>query len=76
MNNDTVTALTTNCSSCRAPLPVDLAYRTCQTCRERVAATRRRRRTIPAAYISHLSRLRPLDLGRMDKECSHCHVLH
>ncbi|ORE15835.1 hypothetical protein BCV71DRAFT_273154 [Rhizopus microsporus] len=32
--------------------------------------------TIPAAYISQLSRLRPLDLGRMDKECSHCHALH
>ncbi|ORE00884.1 hypothetical protein BCV72DRAFT_180820, partial [Rhizopus microsporus var. microsporus] len=30
----------------------------------------------PAAYISQLSRLRPLDLGRMDKECSHCHALH
>ena len=99
MNNDTVTALTTNCSSCRAPLPVDLAYRTCQTCREQVAATRRRRRaeqeeqegsqvrrrgrprvepsqTIPAAYISQLYRLRPLNLGRMDKECLHCHALY
>ncbi|PHZ10815.1 uncharacterized protein RHIMIDRAFT_238957 [Rhizopus microsporus ATCC 52813] len=32
--------------------------------------------TIPAAYISQLSRLRLLDLGRMDKECSHCHALH
>ncbi|CEI94958.1 hypothetical protein RMCBS344292_09159 [Rhizopus microsporus] len=31
---------------------------------------------MPAAYISQLSRLRPLDLGRMDKECPHCHVLH
>ncbi|RCH92130.1 hypothetical protein CU097_003672, partial [Rhizopus azygosporus] len=44
MNNNTVTTLTTNCSSCRAPLPIDSAYRTCQTCREQVAATRRRRR--------------------------------
>ncbi|CEJ04419.1 hypothetical protein RMCBS344292_18381 [Rhizopus microsporus] len=97
-NNNTVTVLTTNCSSCHAPLPVDSAYRICQTCREQVAATRRRRRaeqeeqegrpvrrrgrprvelsqTIPAAYISQLSRLRPLDLGCMDKECSHCHAL-
>ncbi|CEG73451.1 hypothetical protein RMATCC62417_08830 [Rhizopus microsporus] len=30
----------------------------------------------PAVYISQLSRLRPLDLGRMDKERPHCHVLH
>ncbi|CEG67144.1 hypothetical protein RMATCC62417_03612 [Rhizopus microsporus] len=97
-NNNTVTVLTTNCSSCHAPLPVDSAYRICQTCREQVAAIRRRRRaeqeeqegrpvrrrgrprveisqTIPAAYISQLSRLRPLDLGCMDKECSHCHAL-
>ncbi|ORE03852.1 hypothetical protein BCV72DRAFT_307851 [Rhizopus microsporus var. microsporus] len=44
MNNNTVAAPTTNCSSCRAPLPVDSAYRTCQACREQVAATRRRRR--------------------------------
>ena len=43
-NNNTITVLTTNCSSCHAPLPVDSAYRTCQTCREQVAATRRRRR--------------------------------
>ncbi|ORE12542.1 hypothetical protein BCV71DRAFT_240043, partial [Rhizopus microsporus] len=33
-------------------------------------------RAEPAAYISQLSRLRSLDLGRMDKECSHCHALH
>ncbi|CEJ00975.1 hypothetical protein RMCBS344292_15014 [Rhizopus microsporus] len=32
--------------------------------------------SIPAAYISQLSRLRPLDLGRMDKECPHYHALH
>ncbi|CEJ01709.1 hypothetical protein RMCBS344292_15731 [Rhizopus microsporus] len=43
-NNNTITVLTTNCSSCHAPLPVDSAYRTCQTCREQVAATRRKRR--------------------------------
>jgi hypothetical protein len=30
---------------------------------------------ISAAYISQLSRLRSLDLGRMDKECPHCHAL-
>jgi hypothetical protein len=99
MDNNTVTVLTTNCSSCHAPLPIDSAYRTCQTYREQVAATRRRRRaeqeeqegspvrrrgrprvepsqTTPAAYISQLSRLRPLDLGRMDKKCPHCHALH
>ncbi|KAG1225323.1 hypothetical protein G6F67_009332 [Rhizopus microsporus] len=29
-----------------------------------------------AAYTSQLSRLRSLVLGRMDKECSHCHALH
>ncbi|CEG69351.1 hypothetical protein RMATCC62417_05438 [Rhizopus microsporus] len=86
MNNNIVTALTTSFSSCRAPLPVDSAYRTYQKCREQVAATRHRRRaeqeeqegrsvrrkgrpriepsqTIPAAYISQLSHLRPLDLG-------------
>ncbi|PHZ17411.1 uncharacterized protein RHIMIDRAFT_243485 [Rhizopus microsporus ATCC 52813] len=32
--------------------------------------------SMPAACISQLSRLRSLDLGRMDKECSHCHALH
>ncbi|ORE00847.1 hypothetical protein BCV72DRAFT_283125, partial [Rhizopus microsporus var. microsporus] len=92
------TSRTTICSSCVATLPADSRYRTCQACRERVAASRRRRRaeqeeqegspvrrrgrprvepsqTIPTAYISQLSRLRPLDLGRMDKECSHCHAL-
>ncbi|CEG69102.1 hypothetical protein RMATCC62417_05240 [Rhizopus microsporus] len=36
---------------------------------------RGRPRTEPAAYISQLSRLRPLVLGRMDKECPHCHAL-
>ncbi|KAG1167531.1 hypothetical protein G6F70_009455 [Rhizopus microsporus] len=96
---------TTNCSSCRVPLPVDSCYRTCQACRERVAASRRRRRaedqqeeagvtmrprgrprtveSIDAesrprgrpraestAYISQLSRLRPLDLGRMQETSS------
>ena len=35
---------TTSCSSYRAPLPVDSGHRTCQACRERVAASRRRRR--------------------------------
>ena len=98
-NNNTVTVLTTNCSSCHAPLPADSRYRTCQVCREWVAASWRRRRaeqeeqegrqvrrrgrprvepsqTIPAAYISQLSRLRPLGPGRMDKECPHCHALH
>jgi hypothetical protein len=29
----------------------------------------------PAVYIPQLSRLRPLDLERMGKECPHCHVL-
>ena len=90
---------TTSCSSCLTPLPVDSRHRTCQACRERVAASRRRRRaeqeeqegsqvrrrgrprveptqTIPAAYIPQRSRIRPLDLGRMDKECPHCHALH
>ncbi|CEI88364.1 hypothetical protein RMCBS344292_02755 [Rhizopus microsporus] len=93
------TSRTTTCSSCVATLPADSRYRTCQACRERIAATRRRRRveqgdqegspvrhkgrpraepsqTIPAAYISQLSRLRPLVLGRMDKEYTHCHALH
>ncbi|CEG83054.1 hypothetical protein RMATCC62417_17030 [Rhizopus microsporus] len=37
---------------------------------------RDRPRTEPAAYISQLSRLHPLDLGRMDKERPHCHALH
>ena len=78
---------TTSCSSCHAPLPVDLRHRTCQAYREWVAASRRRRRAEdqqeagvatrprgrprakPAVYISQLSRLRPLVLGRMDKEC-------
>ncbi|CEJ01494.1 hypothetical protein RMCBS344292_15518 [Rhizopus microsporus] len=32
--------------------------------------------SMPAAYISQLSRLRPLDLGCMDKECPNCHALH
>ncbi|ORE20539.1 hypothetical protein BCV71DRAFT_163036, partial [Rhizopus microsporus] len=71
-------------SSCRAPLPVDSRYRTCQAFRERVAASRRRHRrprsddanSMPAAYISQLSRLRPLGLGCMDKECPNCHALH
>ncbi|CEJ05039.1 hypothetical protein RMCBS344292_18987 [Rhizopus microsporus] len=108
-NNDNQS--TTSCSSCHAPLPVDSRHRTCQACRERIAASRRRRRaeqeeetdaatrsrgrsrrTVessdaeskprgrsraePAAYISQLSRLRPLVLGHMDKECLHCHALH
>ncbi|CAO3700079.1 unnamed protein product [Rhizopus microsporus] len=107
---------TTSRSSCRAPLPVDSRYRTCQAFRERVAASRRRHRaedqqeeadiatrprgrprtiessdaesrprgrprsddanSMPAAYISQLSRLRPLGLGCMDKECPNCHALH
>ena len=102
---------TTSCSSSRAPLPVDSRHRTCQACRERVAASccrrrvedqyeetdavirprgrprtiessdaeskpRGRHRAEPAAYISQLSRLCPLYLGRMDKECSHYHALH
>ena len=93
------TSRTTTCSSYVATLPTDSRYCTCQACREKVAASRRRRRvelkdqegspvrlrgrpriepsqTIPAAYISQLSRLHPLDLGCMDKECSHCHALH
>ncbi|CEG73987.1 hypothetical protein RMATCC62417_09265 [Rhizopus microsporus] len=37
---------------------------------------RGRPRAEPAAYISQLSRPRPLALGRMDKECPHCHALH
>ncbi|CAO3676925.1 hypothetical protein G6F70_008468 [Rhizopus microsporus] len=37
---------------------------------------RGRPRAEPAAYISQLSRLRSLDLGRVDKECSHYHALH
>ncbi|ORE18165.1 hypothetical protein BCV71DRAFT_180179, partial [Rhizopus microsporus] len=66
------------CSSCVAILPTDSRYRTYQACRERVTASLRieSSQTIPVAYISQLSRLRPLDLGRIDKECSHCHVLH
>ncbi|RCH85884.1 hypothetical protein CU097_002646 [Rhizopus azygosporus] len=32
--------------------------------------------TIPAAYISQLSHLRPLVLGRIDKEYPHCYALH
>jgi hypothetical protein len=99
--------ITINCSSYHSPLPIDSRHRTCQACRERVAASRRRRRaegqqeetdvatrprgrprTVessdaesrpraePAAYISQLSRLYPLNLGRMDKECPHCHALH
>ncbi|CEG72231.1 hypothetical protein RMATCC62417_07822 [Rhizopus microsporus] len=102
---------TTSCSSCHTSLPVDSCNRTCQACRERVAASchrcraedqhketdaatrprgrpstvessdaegrpRGRPRAEPAAYISQLSRLRLLDLGRMDKECPHCHTLH
>ncbi|ORE12910.1 hypothetical protein BCV71DRAFT_190218, partial [Rhizopus microsporus] len=67
-----------NCSSCRAPLPVDSVYRTCHTCRQQVTATGRRQpsQTIPAAYISQLSHLRPLVLGRIDKEYPHCYALH
>ncbi|ORE12653.1 hypothetical protein BCV71DRAFT_190679 [Rhizopus microsporus] len=73
---------TTSCSSCHAPLPVDSCYRTCQSCRERIAGSHRRRRdesrsrAESAAYISQLCHLRPLVLGRMDKECPHCHALH
>ncbi|RCH85481.1 hypothetical protein CU097_002193, partial [Rhizopus azygosporus] len=37
---------------------------------------RGRPRAKPAAYISQLSCLHPLDLGRMDKRCSHCNALH
>ncbi|KAG1176723.1 hypothetical protein G6F70_003091 [Rhizopus microsporus] len=37
---------------------------------------RGRPRAEPAACISQLSRLCPLALGRMDKECPHCHALH
>ncbi|CEG66273.1 hypothetical protein RMATCC62417_02883 [Rhizopus microsporus] len=93
------TSRTTTSSSCVATLPADSRYRTCQACREGVAASRHRRRaeqeeqegnpvrrrrrprvepsqTIHAAYISQLSRLRPLNHGRMDKECPHCHALH
>ncbi|ORE22817.1 hypothetical protein BCV71DRAFT_240819 [Rhizopus microsporus] len=84
-NNDNQS--TTSCSSCHAPLPVDSRHRTCQACRERVAESRRRPfdaesrprgrpRAEPAAYISQHSRLRPLVLGSMDKECLHCHALH
>ncbi|ORE15213.1 hypothetical protein BCV71DRAFT_154103, partial [Rhizopus microsporus] len=69
-----------NCSSCHAPLPVDSAYRTCQTCREQVAATRRRREDLELnllrPFLLPISRLRPLNLGRMDKECLHCHALY
>ena len=91
--------ITTNYSSCYASLPFDSRHRTCQACRERVAASRHRRHTeeqeegdiitrprgrpranpvehVPAAYISQLSRLHPLNIGRMDKECPHCHVPH
>ncbi|KAG1169364.1 hypothetical protein G6F70_008515 [Rhizopus microsporus] len=39
-NNQSITS----CSSCRAPLPVDSRYPDCQACRERVAASRHRRR--------------------------------
>ncbi|PHZ10203.1 uncharacterized protein RHIMIDRAFT_239681, partial [Rhizopus microsporus ATCC 52813] len=107
-NNNQSTA---NCSSCHAPLPIDSRHHTCQACRERVAASRRRRlaedqqeeasvatrprgrprRTVesvdaesrprgrprsdhtnsmPAAYISQISRLRPLDLGHERQEIS------
>jgi hypothetical protein len=115
MNNTTTTITTTgiptNYSACGMSLESNSAYRTCQTCRERVAASRRRRRaedqqeeavvvtrprgrprTVessdaesrprgrpraePAAYISQLSYLRPLDLGHMGKEFPHCHALH
>ncbi|ORE22587.1 hypothetical protein BCV71DRAFT_247426 [Rhizopus microsporus] len=37
---------------------------------------RGRSRAEPVAYISQLSRLRPLVLGHIDKECSHCHALY
>ncbi|ORE12491.1 hypothetical protein BCV71DRAFT_154063, partial [Rhizopus microsporus] len=69
-----------NCSSCHAPLPADSRYRTCQQEGRQVRRRGRPRvepsQTIPAAYISQLYRLRPLNLGRMDKECLHCHALH
>jgi hypothetical protein len=37
---------------------------------------RGRPRAEPVAYISQLSCLRPLDLGRMNKGYPHCHTLH
>ncbi|ORE02928.1 hypothetical protein BCV72DRAFT_316627 [Rhizopus microsporus var. microsporus] len=43
MKNSNQSAI--NCSSCHALLPVNSRHRTCQACRERVAASRRRRRT-------------------------------
>lgn len=45
MNNNTFTVLTINCSSYRAPLSIDSAYNTCQTCKEQVAATHHTRQT-------------------------------
>lgn len=31
---------------------------------------------VPDAYVLQFSRLRPLNLGRMDKECPHCYLLY
>ncbi|MEG1462959.1 MAG: helitron helicase-like domain-containing protein, partial [Anaerorhabdus sp.] len=40
------------------------------------APQRNRRVHLPAAHISQLHRLKPLDLGRMDQICQHCGAKH
>ncbi|CEG77071.1 hypothetical protein RMATCC62417_11874 [Rhizopus microsporus] len=48
------TQITTKCSSCYTPLPVDSHHRTCQTCRERVAASHRGHRTEEQKKVASL----------------------
>ncbi|CEI97782.1 hypothetical protein RMCBS344292_11908 [Rhizopus microsporus] len=71
------------CQACREGAAASRHRRRAEQEEQEGNPVRRRRRprvepsqTIHAAYISQLSRLRPLNLGRMDKECPHCHALH
>ena len=37
---------------------------------------RGRKKQLPAAYISQLHRMKPLELGRMNRICCHCKAKH
>ncbi|CEG76789.1 hypothetical protein RMATCC62417_11641 [Rhizopus microsporus] len=70
-NTTTITGIPANCSACGMSLESNSAYRACQTCRERVVASRRRRRAEDQqeeAGVATRSRGRPRTVETSDAE--------
>ncbi|KAG1449198.1 hypothetical protein G6F56_008716 [Rhizopus delemar] len=76
----------TICSVCLSSF-ANSRFKTCDNCREQRRLAKRRqnnepprqrgrKKQLPAAHISQLSRIKALDLGRMDQVCEDCGTKH